>query len=213
MEGLDLLKRDWNKREKGFPEFSEHDIYRMIHKRSSSIVKWIFIISILEILFWTSIQFVMVDDDYRKMVETYHLDGFLQISSVIHYVVLFVFVGLFYKNFKSISTESSIKILMNNILKTRRIVQYYVWYNLVVMFVSIIFVWKNMIVYDASINIAFEESVKSGSELGFWVGICVVMVIMISLAIMILWLFYRIIYGVLLKRLHKNYKELERFEF
>src|SRR5690606_4038936 len=110
---------------------------------------------------------------------------FLQISSVIHYVVLFVFVGLFYKNFKSISTESSIKILMNNILKTRRIVQYYVWYNLVVMFVSIIFVWKNMIVYDASINIAFEESVKSGSELGFWVGICVVMVIMISLAIMI----------------------------
>jgi hypothetical protein len=213
MEGLDLLKRDWNKREKGFPEFSEHDIYRMIHKRSSSIVKWIFIISIIEILFWTIIQFLMVDDDYRKMVENYHLAEFLKVSTIVHYVVLVAFVILFYFNFRNISTGSSVRILMNNILKTRKIVNYYVWYNIIVMFISMIFVWKNMITYDATLNDVFEKSVNSGSETGFWVGVLITMIVMIALAGGILWLFYRLVYGILLKRLQKNYKELERIEF
>lgn len=212
MNELDLLKKDWKKREKSFPEFSESDIYKMIHKRSSSIVKWIFIISIIEVLFWTALQFTMVDDDYRKMIEIYHLADFLQISTIFHYLVLIVFIVLFYKNSRSISTESSVKTLMNNIIKTRRIVNYYVWYNIVVVFISIIFVWKNMIVYDTTLNNALEKSVNSGSEVGFWIGITIWIIIMLAIAIGILWLFYRIVYGILLKRLHKNYKELERFE-
>jgi hypothetical protein len=105
MEGLDLLKKDWKKRDKGFPEFSESDIYKMIHKRSSSIVKWIFIISILEILFWTGLQFCMVDEDYKTMIQKYHLVDFLQVSTIVHYIVLIAFVVVFYLNFKSISTE------------------------------------------------------------------------------------------------------------
>lgn len=30
--------------------------------------------------------------------------------------------------------------------------------------------------------------------------------------IILLWLFYKLIYGILLGKLHKNYKELERME-
>ncbi len=213
MEGLDLLKKDWNKREKGFPEFSENDIYGMIHKRSSSIVKWIFIISILEILFWTGIQFLLVDDDYKKIVENYHLGEFLQVSTIVHYAVLVIFIVLFYLNFQNISTGSSVKTLMNNILKTRKIVNYYVWYNIIVMFISMVFVWKNMITYDANLNDVLEKSVSTGSETGFWVGVLITMVLMIAVAGGILWLFYRLVYGILLKRLQKNYQELERIEF
>lgn len=213
MEGLDLLKKDWNKREKGFPEFSENDIYGMIHKRSSSIVKWIFIISILEVLFWTGIQFLLVDDDYKKIVENYHLSEFLQVSTIVHYAVLVIFIVLFYLNFQNISTGSSVKTLMNNILKTRKIVNYYVWYNIIVMFISMVFVWKNMITYDANLNDVLEKSVSTGSETGFWVGVLITMVLMIAVAGGILWLFYRLVYGILLKRLQKNYQELERIEF
>lgn len=213
MEGLDLLKKDWNKREKGFPEFSENDIYGMIHKRSSSIVKWIFIISILEVLFWTGIQFLLVDDDYKKIVKNYHLGEFLQVSTIVHYAVLVIFIVLFYLNFQNISTGSSVKTLMNNILKTRKIVNYYVWYNIIVMFISMVFVWKNMITYDANLNDVLEKSVSTGSETGFWVGVLITMVLMIAVAGGILWLFYRLVYGILLKRLQKNYQELERIEF
>jgi uncharacterized membrane protein len=81
------------------------------------------------------------------------------------------------------------------------------------MFISLIFVWKNMIAYDANLHDALEKSVSSGSENAFWIGVLISMVIMIGVAVGVLWLFYRIVYGILLKRLHKNYKELERFEF
>ena len=46
MKELDLLKKDWKKNSDSFEQISEKEIYKMIHKKSSSIVKWILIISI-----------------------------------------------------------------------------------------------------------------------------------------------------------------------
>jgi hypothetical protein len=39
MDVLDLLKKDWKKKEHTFDQVSENEIYNMLHKRSSSIVK------------------------------------------------------------------------------------------------------------------------------------------------------------------------------
>ena len=44
MDELELLKKDWQKENMTFPKLSYNDIYKMIIKKSSSIVKWIFII-------------------------------------------------------------------------------------------------------------------------------------------------------------------------
>jgi len=51
MDELELLKKDWQKNDKEYPKLSYNDIYKMILKKSSSIVKWIFIISLLEFVF------------------------------------------------------------------------------------------------------------------------------------------------------------------
>ena len=48
MNDLDLLKKDWQK-PNTFVQISEQDIYGMLHKKSSSIVKWIFYVSIIEL--------------------------------------------------------------------------------------------------------------------------------------------------------------------
>ena len=37
MEELDLLKKDWKRNENSFEQVSEVDIYKMLHKKSSSI--------------------------------------------------------------------------------------------------------------------------------------------------------------------------------
>jgi len=50
MDELELLKRDWRKKGKDLPRLSFDEIYKMIWKKSSSIVKWIFIISVIEFL-------------------------------------------------------------------------------------------------------------------------------------------------------------------
>lgn len=212
MEGLDLLKKEWNK-EDNFPKISETEIYKMIHKKSSSIVKWIFIISILEILFWLGINFLTVDDNYLKMVQNYHLSSFITIATVIHYIVLFVFIVTFYRNSKKISNTSSTKKLMKNILNVRKVVKYYVWYNIALMLVSIIVFIVNMLQYDKNITTIFDKASDSGEETGLWVGLIISILGMTVLMIGLLWLFYRIIYGILLRRLHKNYRELEKIEF
>ena len=60
MKELDLLKKDWQKND-AFEQVSEVDIYKMLHKKSSSIVKWIFIISILDL--------DQLDFQYRRLLE------------------------------------------------------------------------------------------------------------------------------------------------
>ena len=95
MKELDLLKKDWNKKETEFPKLSYNDIYKLIHKKSSSIVKWIFIICIAELLFWTILNFI-IPDSYLDIYEKFHLKKFLFATQAIHYIILFVFIYLFY---------------------------------------------------------------------------------------------------------------------
>jgi hypothetical protein len=44
MDQLDKLKKEWQNREQELPKLSYNSIYNMLLKKSSSIVKWIFII-------------------------------------------------------------------------------------------------------------------------------------------------------------------------
>ena len=68
MKELDLLKKDWKKNSDSFQQISEKEIYKMIHKQSSSTVKWILVISILEFTLWSlSNLFINTDDLLRKM--------------------------------------------------------------------------------------------------------------------------------------------------
>ena len=59
MEELDLLKRAWQKDSHSYEQISEVEIYKMLHKKSSSIVKWILIISLLELGFGFILSMVM----------------------------------------------------------------------------------------------------------------------------------------------------------
>ena len=49
MDELDLLKQDWKKQDANLPNIKAKEIYPLLLKRSSSIVKWIFFISLAEL--------------------------------------------------------------------------------------------------------------------------------------------------------------------
>ena len=68
MKELDLLKKDWKKNADSFEQVSESEIYKMIHRKSSSIVKWIFIISIIEFLFWTGVYIYQNDAEHHQFL-------------------------------------------------------------------------------------------------------------------------------------------------
>ncbi|MGX7668625.1 hypothetical protein [Flavobacterium pedocola] len=212
MNELDLLKKDWKKNDSQFPKISEQEIYAMLHKKSSSIVKWIFIISVLEILLWSALSFFTADENYFKTLENYHIDTLMNVFMIVNYAVIAVFIYLFYKNFKSIDTTNNVKALMRSILKTRKTVQYYIWYNLAMIGLTFIVIMIATVKYDNNINKIANQLSGSDKNIVFWVFLFGITLVFLAVFLTIFWLFYRLIYGFLLRRLYRNYEELKKID-
>ncbi|KAF2334993.1 hypothetical protein [Flavobacterium daemonense] len=210
MKELDLLKKDWKKNSDSFEQISEKEIYKMIHKKSSSIVKWILIISILEVCFWTfSNLFINTDDLLQKMNHP-EIVLAMEILTYFNYVVVLIFIIIFYKNYKTISTTVATKSLMGAILRTRKTVQYYVWYNLGMLVLITILSYFIAFVYNPDMAFFREQLAESGKTMFFTIGI----LFLIILGILgLFWCIYRLLYGTLLRRLYANYKELKKIDF
>lgn len=205
MEELDLLKKDWKRNANSFEQISEVDIYKMLHKKSSSIVKWILVISVLEVCIWTLISVFYNMDDYLKKNHGEFLIDFFRYFTIFNYVVVAVFIYFFYKNYVRISTTTSTKQLMKDIIRTRKTVQYYVWYQLGMMCVSMIIGF----ITAFTINPEIHKLLENQKAMIIIILICFVSLV---LFITIFWLFYRLIYGRLLRRLLNNYKELKKID-
>jgi ABC-type uncharacterized transport system fused permease/ATPase subunit len=95
MKELDLLKKDWQKRADSFQQVSEKDIYKMIHKSSSSVVRLILIIGIFEFLFWIGISLFSNNDEYFNKLNMDNVMVFLKsalIYSLCNYYLFHLFV-------------------------------------------------------------------------------------------------------------------------
>ena len=57
MDILDKYKKAWENQPEENDRVNEAQIYKMAHSKSSSIVKWIFIIGILEFVVFNSLYF------------------------------------------------------------------------------------------------------------------------------------------------------------
>lgn len=213
MDELEILKRDWKKKENSFNQVSEKEIYSMLHKTSSSIVKWILIISILEILLWSSITFLTADDEYFKTLEMYHLNTIMPIITFVNYAVILVFIYLFYKNYKAINTTESVKTLMQNILKTRKTVKYYVGYNIGMAVFGFVLVFIFQFLYDPNIRTMTDKVSESMNSNLFILLIIMIYAVIIAVFVGVIWLFYKLLYGILMRRLQKNYNELSKIDF
>ena len=201
MDLLNKYKETWNKQIEMPYKFSTQEIYKMAHAKSSSIVKWIFVIGILEFIFMNSLYFFIDMEEAFKHYEELGLQSFVFYSQIVAYVILFYFLIEFYQNYVKISTVASTKLLMNKILKTRKTVRNYVFFNLSYLALSII------VVTIATININIENLNKK--------QILLVVFLMLIATLIILglfWLFYQLLYGILLKKLNRNFKELAKLE-
>jgi len=191
---------------------TENQIYKMIHKRSSSIVKWILMISIGELILSSGLNFLTVDDNYLKTLEMYHIYTLFQVLTIVNFIILVVFIYVFYKNFKTISTTDTVKKLMSSIIKTRKTVQYYIWYNLFMVAFIFIVVSISQVMYEPNIKNALNNIDYADSKI-FWIVIILSYLALFAITFGLFWLFYRLIYGFLMRRLHKNYEELKKMDF
>lgn len=211
MEELELLKKDWQENQK-FPKLSKQEIYALLHKKSSSIVKWIFILSLIEFSFWTILGFFMKDTEAQQRFDSYEMDHISIPLMVIGYLILGYFFVIFYKNYKKISSTDSVKLLMKNILNTRKTVKHYVLFNLVFIYISLaIGVWIEMD-KNPDFQLITSKFTETNEYLMMYGIVALLTLLMMVVLTGILLGFYYLVYGILLKRLKKNYKVLKEIE-
>jgi hypothetical protein len=199
MDLLDNYKKAWKNQPVAEDKLSSVDIYKLAQSRSSSIVKWIFIVGILEFVILNSLYFFVDMDEAYAEYEKLGLENFIFYSQIAAYGILFYFLAIFYLNYKRISTTDSTRTLMKKIIKTRKTVRNYVLFNLGYMALVMI------VVTIASININFDHLSNKQIILIIFATLIVTLLI---LAVLVL--FYQLLYGFLLKKLKKNYKELAK---
>ena len=211
MDQLDKLKKEWQSREQELPKVSYNNIYKMLLKKSSSIVKWIFIISVIELLFWISLYFVVPEDNIEVMNEM-GIGNIMLYSNIVHFIIFGIFIFIFYKNYQSIQVTDNTKKLMQNILKTRKTVRYFVYYNLGMFVLVSIAIDSYFYSRSDQLYEIMDFANKGIPEEGFATTFIISQIIVGILVVGLLIVFYWLIYGILLKKLNRNYKELKKMD-
>ena len=214
IDELDLLKKDWQKREAHLPQLSFDQIHKMIWKKSSSIVKWILIISILEITLPNLIYLSPSIREKNFLGEIESFNTIFIVFNIFYYSVVAYFIYQFYRRYREISVLASAKSLMHQIIKTRKTVKHYIIFCLsmaLVFFALFIF----GIYLDDGILLAFEGIAEKSKEIpldkirttAIWV-LSIGAIVFTAVAAGI----YFLLYGLLLRKLKRNYKELKHLE-
>lgn len=212
MDELEILKKDWKKKDHSFNQITEKEIYGMLHKRSSSIVKWIFIISVCEFLFWITASLLLRNNEKINKFYIYDTFHVMSVLEFINYGILIYYMIKFYKNYKKINTSQPIKSLILNILETRKTVQTYIKIIIIYTIITTIIIFFVQFNFDPEILKIYHEVERKGNENMFIILTFILTFLFIGVFALFVWLFYKLIYGVLLKRLYNNYEELKKLE-
>ena len=205
MKELEDLKNKWA--EQDFSQsYSKEEIKNFLQKKSTHSIRWIFFLSIAEFLLYLSFPLLVpnyLDSfDYYKSLNLYE---FSIVTTFLGYVLLLYFMWRFFQNYKNISVANSVKNHLSAILKTRRAVNQYFYFNIAILIVFTIVVLIAALRLDKNI-IALQEESNSFLMMIFMIGI------LIAIILGLFGLLYYFVYGRFLRPLKKNEKELLRME-
>lgn len=214
MDELELLKKDWQKKEEHLPKLSYDEIHTMIWKKSSSIVKWIFYISIIEFIIPHLLYLVpSMRNNSLDIYTDLKLTNAILVVSILQYVVIFYFIYQFYKRYKEISVLDSAKKLTSKILRTRKTVKHYVFFSLSMVLLSFMILVIGIYFSDNVIEIlGLEDNFEGMSEERIKVIIMAVFAIFGVVVTAIFGGIYFLLYGLLTRKLRRNYQELQKLE-
>lgn len=202
MDELDKLKTTWS----GISEpkqFSKQEINKMLHGKSRSIIKWVFIISVIELLVGVCFSIAIplkVEDGYSVMYSVV-----LWGMEIISYCGIVYFVYGFFVNYRHIKNTSNVNEHIESIVKTRRLVELYIKFNIYLFGISTLF-------------FGFEKVLKVFQEKPFSYGIfyaiffSIVLFFVFKLVLRVMKFYYRVIYQRLVSKLQRNKEELIEIE-
>lgn len=213
LDELDLLKKDWQKKEINLPRLTYEEIYKMIWKKSSSVVRWIFYISIIEFLLPHLLYLIPsfrneMDYNFAKRLG---VDNWIIALTIVQYAVAIYFILQFYKRYREISVLDDAKKLMNKIFRTRRTVKHYVLFCLaMVLLIFGVFI-VGMALDDNLVETLNLKNQNVDPDQFKWLLIGIMTVAGILFTGFLAGIYF-LLYGLLTRKLSRNYIELKRME-
>ncbi len=220
MDNFDLekLKKTWQEQDVP-PKYEQSDILKMLNKKSRNYVKYILWISIIEFLLFVAaiIYTIFKSPDDQSMIhileklgvknnddieaDLAHLFFGLRVVSI---VLTSIFVYLFYQNYTKINVESNLKKFILQILKFKRTVNSFIVANIVLFMIFI------GILTAATFRIMSEQNIQLNipTMIGFLSGV----VITAFLGVLLSLIYYRLVYGIIMRKLGKNLTQLQKIE-
>lgn len=196
---LEILKKKWKKEDSISIKFSSTQIREFIRNDSKSLVKKIYITSIIEFCFWFLANMYISYTSIDLMSQTL-IGKTAEWLNLINYFVLIYFIFQFYDTKTKLSYGDNTKSFLFKILRLIRIGNNYIIYNMIIAVVSVLLAGLNLLVSNPN----YFHSVKA----------TIVLVISLILSggfiLIIMYLLYKFLYGRFLKKLQVNYDELNK---
>ena len=215
---LDSFKETWQKQPVE-PKYDSREIESMLNKSSRNYVKYILWISLGEfiLILGANLYYLFLGEDTTDLMSVLRklginnssnfestLSNIYLILKVVSLAMTAVFVYCFYQNYRKINVESNLKKLILQIIKFKKTVQLFIVANiaLVILFTLILGITTFAVLAEQNIELT------NPTLIGFIVGLIVTM----GISVVLIWVYYRVVYGFILRRLGKNLEQLQNIE-
>ena len=215
---IDKLKNAWQKQETA-PRYQDSEISEILNKKSRNYVKFIFWISVAEFALFFILntsawlrhengdayftQLLQLGINVNERVKaTFHNIYF--VFKLISLLIILSYVWIFFRQYKKIDVESNLKNFILQIISFKKSVNRFILINIVFLVIFLLLITLFPIIYIQQNNI----SISNSKYAGFIVGIIISGIVCVLLVI----LYYKLVYGILMKKLSRNLQQLENIE-
>lgn len=215
---LDSFKKTWQEQPVK-PKYDNDEILQMLNKKSRNYVKYIFWISVIEFLlftafglfyiiqnkesntFLTSLQKLGVEknDQMQETLNTIYL-----VIKITTLLVTGYFVVKFYQNYRKIKVEEDLKEFISRIIGFKKTVNAFILINIL-----IVIIFTSALTIFGIFAIQNQNTTLDNSSI---VAFTVSFIISTVLCVVLIWAYYRLVYGILIKRLDKNLNQLKEID-
>ena len=215
---IDSLKKTWQDQEIA-DDYNQSEIESMLNKKSRNYVKYILWISIAEFVIFGFINFVALfsadyHTDFTSILDKLHirdqsevefsLDRIYYWMKIFSLIITGVFVLIFYMNYKKINVESNLKKFITHIISFKKTVNLFIFSNI---FLLVLFIGS----FTSFLVITIKKQNIHIDNPTFW-GLITGVVFSLLICIIMILLYYKLAYGILLKRLSRNLTQLEQID-
>lgn len=215
---LDSFKKTWQEQPVQ-NKYDNDEILQMLNKKSRNYVKYIFWISVIEFVLFTAFGLFYIlqnkqSNTFLTSLQKLGVQQNEQLQDIFDNIYLAIkaftllitgyFVVKFYQNYHKIKVEEDLKEFISRIIKFKKTVNAFILINIL-----IVVVFTSALTIFGIYAIQNQNTMLADSSI---IAFIVSFIISTVLCVVLIWAYYRLVYGILIKRLDKNLTQLKEID-